>query len=111
MWGRLLTCGGLASAPGAPVQQPARSLPSCPTSDEELPKMKLTSAVLAALVAASVAATLHAQVDRKRVVWGKSVDFGGRRIIKKKKNEKAPVLLSSGRGRNVHRVRKETTAR
>src|SRR5256886_5226408 len=26
--------------------------------------------------------------DRKRVVWGKSVDLGGRRIIKKKKKER-----------------------
>src|SRR5688572_33052791 len=27
------------------------------------------------------------QEDRKSVVWGKSVDLGGRRIIKKKKRE------------------------
>src|SRR5256885_16564135 len=26
-------------------------------------------------------------IDRKSVVWGKSVDLGGRRIIKKKKNK------------------------
>src|SRR2546422_11343309 len=27
----------------------------------------------------------EAEIDRKSVVWGKSVDLGGRRIIKKKK--------------------------
>src|SRR2546421_2651554 len=31
--------------------------------------------------------TLHPHPDRKRVVYGKSVDLGGRRIIKKKKRE------------------------
>ena len=30
----------------------------------------------------------NAQIDRKSVVQGKSVDVGGRRIIKKKKNKK-----------------------
>src|SRR2546429_4771459 len=31
-------------------------------------------------------------VDRKSVVWGKSVDLGGRRIIKKKKGKDERVL-------------------
>src|SRR3712207_9059148 len=35
----------------------------------------------------------RARADRKSVVQGKSVDLGGRRIIKKKKNEKATCLL------------------
>ena len=30
----------------------------------------------------------HKQKDRKSVVYGKSVDLGGRRIIKKKKKKK-----------------------
>ena len=30
----------------------------------------------------------HSELDRKSVVQGKSVDLGGRRIIKKKKQEK-----------------------
>src|SRR3712207_9196589 len=38
-----------------------------------------------ATVAAGI---LGSQEDRKRVVLGKSVDLGGRRIIKKKKNRK-----------------------
>src|SRR3989441_11814966 len=32
--------------------------------------------------------TAHQAQDRKSVVWGKSVDLGGRRIIKKKKKKK-----------------------
>ena len=32
-----------------------------------------------------VALVTDASIDRKSVVWGKSVDLGGRRIIKKKK--------------------------
>ena len=31
---------------------------------------------------------LKSKIDRKSVVQGKSVDLGGRRIIKKKKNNK-----------------------
>ena len=31
---------------------------------------------------------MHLQIDRKSVVQGKSVDLGGRRIIKKKKQKK-----------------------
>src|SRR6185295_20363588 len=34
--------------------------------------------------------------DRKSVVWGKSVDLGGRRIIKKKKIEKKSVIIGVG---------------
>src|SRR3989442_15356736 len=33
--------------------------------------------------------------DRKSVVWGKSVDLGGRRIIKKKKNHGEPAAADA----------------
>src|SRR5258705_10852417 len=35
-------------------------------------------------LAAAISAAIFAVADRKSVVWGKSVDLGGRRIIKKK---------------------------
>src|SRR5260370_15834401 len=41
--------------------------------------------VLASRLSMEKLATLISMGDRKSVVWGKSVDLGGRRIIKKKK--------------------------
>src|SRR5216117_4582469 len=51
------------------------------------------------------------QIDRKSVVWGKSVlpcvDFGGRRIIKKKKKKKKKKCQHSTKFINIHKQKKK----
>src|ERR1035437_11149344 len=61
----------------------------------------LFSAILKGLPGTSRAGCMEVRCsrDRKSVVWGKSVDLGGRRIIKKKKQRREWNRLRGRRGR------------
>src|SRR5256886_17601674 len=55
------------------------------------------------ILAEALAVTLSGGADRKSVVKGKSVDLGGRRIIKKKKKKRGKITTEFDRKTRVQR--------
>src|SRR5256886_5299527 len=60
--------------------------------DAGMGKSRLAAEALASIEARVVRGRCLPYGDRKSVVWGKSVDLGGRRIIKKKKKKRVGAM-------------------